>query len=219
MTGRVMATPVAEAFEAPILNIAWIIRLEIVDDPVYAWTGAGDLYIPPGTFSDPKLNNTTFTGLANIAEIGKIIDTMQGSQAVRLSLPGVKLNDELLQQILYDQRQWQGRYGYIWVVPLTTGGALLGEPVRAKTGKMDNLRIEKRQSEGVVRVDLEAFNAYQQRALNTRYSEQKEIDATDISQDYVHDLANKTVALGDKVNATYGYQPVTMNDLKVSTRR
>lgn len=198
---RNITTPVAAAFGAPILNIAWIVRLDIEDDPVYAWTGLGQLVIPEGFFQDEKLNGLTFEGLANIGEIGKIVDTMQGSQAVKLTLPGVRLDDDALKQIVFDQRRWQGRPGYIWVVPIGDNGILVGEPVRAKTGKMDNLKLERRQAEGKISLDLESFAAYSQRAPYTRYSEQRDVDPTDTSQDFVHDLANRTAGIGDKANA------------------
>lgn len=203
---RDIAEPVAVAFGAPILNIAWIVRLDIQFDPVYAWTGLGPLVTGPVQFEDEKLNGLVFDGLANIGEIGKIVDTMQGSQAVKLTLPGVRLDDEALQQVAFDQRKWQGRPGYLWVVPVGDNGTLVGEPVRAKTGRMDNLKVVRKQGEGIVQLDLEGFNAYSQRGLMTRYSEQKEIDPTDTSQDYVHTLANQTAGIGDKANATNGNQ-------------
>jgi hypothetical protein len=204
MSSRQISEPVAVAFGAPILNIAWIIRLDIETDPVYAWTGLGPLVVGASQFLDAEINGRTYTGLANIGEIGRIVDTMSGSQAVKLTLPGVRLDDDALHQIVFDQRKWQGRRGFLWVVPITEGGALAGEPVRAKTGRMDNLKVERRQGEGVVRIELESFAAYSQRAILTRYSEQKELDATDTSQDYVHDLANRTAGIGDKANATSG---------------
>jgi hypothetical protein len=202
---RDIAEPVAIAFGEPVLNIAWIVRLDIEEDPVYAWTGLGPLVIGADQFEDDKLNGLTFDGLANIGEIGKVVDTMQGSQAVRLTLPGVRLDDEALQAVVYDQRKWQGRPGYIWVVPVGDNGVLVGEPVRAKTGRMDGLKVVRKQGEGTVQLELEGFNAYSQRGLMTRYSEQKELDPTDTSQDYVHTLANQTAGIGDKSNATTGY--------------
>lgn len=202
MSPRDIAAPVATAFGAAVVNIAWLLRLDIDQDPVYAWTGLGPLVIPPGTYTDTRLNGITFEGLANIGEIGKISDGVQGSQAVRLSLPGIQLTDDALRQIVYDQRKWQGLPGYLWVVPLTDAGALWGQPVRAKTGRMDNLKVEKRKGTGLVRIDLESFNSYSQQGLMTRYSEQKELDATDTSQTWVHDLANKLAGIGDKANAT-----------------
>lgn len=199
---RSITEPVAIAFGAPILNIAWIIRLEIEGDPIYAWTGLRPLNIPAGFFPDAKLNNTTFEGLANIASIGKIVDSVSGSGAVKLTLPGVRLDDDALRQVVYDKRKWQGLRAYIWVVPVGDNGLLVGPPVRVKTGKMDNMNVEKKRGEGIVSVEIESFATYSQRALMTRYSEQKELDPSDTSQDYVHSLANMTPGIGDKSAAS-----------------
>ena len=40
------------------------------------------------------------------------------------------------------------------------------------------------------------LQSYVSQALNTRYSQQNELDATDTSQDYVHDLANRQPGIG-----------------------
>ena len=184
--------------QEPLIKPVWILRLDIDTDPVYAWTGRVD-FMPTGT-GDTALDGFTFIGLGNIGKIGNIEDAENGSSAVQLVLPGVDLNETALQQVVLNERLWQNRQGWIWFGLLNTTYGVIVNPVRVKTGRIDQMTVAGDGSSGTVMVTLESHQSYVSQALNTRYSQQNELDATDTSQDYVHDLANKQPGIG--VNTT-----------------
>ena len=180
--------------QEPLIKPVWILRLDIDTDPLYAWTGRGD-FAPTGT-GDSALDGNTFTGLGNIGKIGNIEDTENGSSAVQLILPGVDLNDTALQEVVLNERLWQNRQGWIWFGLLDTTYATIISPTRVKTGRMDQMTVAGSGSSGIVTIALESHQSYVSQALNTRYSQQEELDATDTSQNYVHDLANRQPGIG-----------------------
>jgi hypothetical protein len=64
---------------------------------------------------------------------------------------------------------------------------------------MDQMKvIETDDGEGIVECMVESAQAYAGEALNTRYSEQAELDATDNSQRYVWQLANQNPTVGKR---------------------
>ncbi len=189
------------AAQAPTLWPAWVIRLDIKDDPVLVWTGIG-VYSPTGT-GDEALDGLSFDGIANVGEIGAIVEAREGSQAVSLSLSGVDLEDPALRQVVFDERTWQFRSAWMWIVLCDEDGEPIGKPVRVKRGRIDQMNHED-DEESIIRVEVESHQAYVASAISTRYSEQSEIDPTDVSQQHVHDLANKVAGIGAKTNTTSG---------------
>lgn len=174
----------------------WIIRLDIETDPVYMWTGRGT-YAPAALETgDPALDGNTFVGLGNIGSISPITDTAKGSDVVRLTLPGVDLQEPLLQEVIFDARKWQYRQAWIWVGFLDVDLDVILSPTRVKTGRMDQMRITGDGREGKVIVDIESHQSNVQRALDSRYSQQKSVEPTDTSQDYIQDLSNKNPGAG-----------------------
>lgn len=187
---RDMHSATAAALEESLIRPAWVIFMDIEGDPVLVWTGLGPITFPGTT--DPALVDLTFEGIANVGEIGAIVDDRGGSQAVRLALAGVDMEEEALRQVVFNEERWQFRRAYMWIVLLDEDGLPIGEPVRAKTGRMDQMEHTEEDGEGRIEVTVESHQAYASEALNTRWSEQRELDDTDTSQDYVADLANKT---------------------------
>lgn len=190
------------ALEQPVIRPVWILRLDIEGDPVYIWTGAGDLTITGS--GDSALDGYTFVGVGNIGDIGVIQDTQKGSNALKLKLPGVELDKYLLDQIVNLKRVWQFRDAWVWFGLLDSSQSIVINPFRIKTGRMDSLTITDDGKEGTVSLVIESHQAYTGRALGTSYSEQKELDATDTSQDYIHDLANKQPSIGESSQSSGG---------------
>lgn len=180
--------------EKDIIRPVWIIRLDIKDDPVLIWTGRGP-FVPVAT-GDVDLDGQTFTGIGNIGEIGSIQDTVKGSRPLILELPGVDLSKPLLVQVVNDLRTWQFRDAWVWFGVLDTVNNFVVNPFRVKTGRMDTMTLENDGTEGSIKVVVESHQAFISRALGTRYSEQREIDPTDTSQNFIHDLANKQPGIG-----------------------
>lgn len=190
------------AVTAKTIYPAWVIRLDILGDPVQVWTGRGPLTLT-GT-GDSALDGYTFEGIGLIGEIGEVTDTREGSDTLRLGLPGVDLQDDALRQVVFDQRTWQFRRAWMWIVLLDANGAVVGKPIRVKSGRMDRMNHQEDGGVGKITLEVESHQSYASEALFTRYSENKEIDSTDTSQDYAPDLANKTAGVGVKDAASSG---------------
>jgi hypothetical protein len=189
---------VGTALDSGSVNWAYIIRLDVEADPLFAWTGFGDLVFAPGQTGDTALDGFTFAGITHlIAEVGAVQDGQGGGGALEITLPGVDLTDEMMRQIVYDKRRWQFLPGWVWIALLDDNGNLIGNPIRMRSGRMDKMPIvEEDDGKGTLKCVLEGQQAYATQANNTRYSEQKELDPNDNSQDWVWQLANMTPALG-----------------------
>ena len=183
----------SEVVKSTIRSV-WIVRLDIKDDPILAWTGWGP-FSPTGT-GDDALDGNTFEGLGPIDAISDVEDTESGSQSVTLELPGVDLNDDALRQIVLNAETWQFRQAWIWYGLLNETFNVIADPTRIKTGRMDQMRVSHTGKTGTVSVTVESYQAYAAEALRTRYSQQKDVDPTDKSQDFAHDLANKQPGVG-----------------------
>ncbi len=180
--------------QKPMIRPVWIIRLDIEDDPVQVWTGAGS-FEPTGT-GDTALDGFTFDGIGNIGEIGAMSDSETGSKVLTLGLPGVEIDKDLLNQVVNLIKTWQFRDAWVWFALLDENTNLVYNPFRIKTGRMDTMKAGHTGKTGRIDVEIESHQAFISRALDTRYSEQREIDDIDSSQDYIHDLANKQPGIG-----------------------
>lgn len=195
MSARDLNPVTKAALASDVVYMAFIIRLDILGDPVLIWTGTRD-YKPVGT-GDAALDGLTFEGMGAIGKIGNIVDGRGGSQAVKLTLSGIDISSPLLRQVVGDNRTWQFRQAWIWIATLNADYEVIGVPFRVKTGRMDQMPVGKSGRKGdYVSVTIESHQAYASDVLNTKYSEQKDIDPTDTSQNYVHDLANKPAVIG-----------------------
>lgn len=193
-------TATAAAMDAygPLYPI-WFIRMDVQVDPIYVHTGLGDLVFPGGSGYDPNIVGFTFKGIGNVGSIDPVTDDISGSQTLSLSLPGVGLTSDYLNQFINNGDLWQ-RYGaWLWLALTDNTGAIIGKPFRVKSARMDSLDvvIDPGNKTGTITVSLESQQAYNGQALFSRYSEQSQIDATDTSQNYVADLANKVPTIGN----------------------
>jgi hypothetical protein len=187
------------ALTQPTLYLVWILRLDIATDPLYVHTGLGNLYFASGSGYDPPIVGYTFLGIGNIGSIDPITDDVNGSQSLTLNLPGVNLSSDYLHQLVSSGDLWQRRQGWLWCATFDATGALVGKPFRVKTARMDQMpiTIDPDNSTGTITVTLESQQAYAGEALFSRYSEQSQVDPTDMSQVYIPDLFNKIPKIGD----------------------
>lgn len=195
MPARTLDTTTAAALEKSIIPLAIIIKLYIVGDPLYCWSGIGD-YAPSGT-GDAELDGTTFAGIGTLIEIGTISDGVGGSDVLEIGLPGVNITDPMLRQVIYNHNRWQFKRALVWLMLLDeTTGAVAGKPFRVKTGRIDQMIYTETDNSGTIRCRIEGQQSYGNQPLNTRYSEQKLINPNDNSQTWVQSLALMTAALG-----------------------
>lgn len=188
-----------------VVREAFICRLEVEGDPLYVWTGLGP-YTPSGT-GDAKLEegSPTYTGVAVLGSISQIVDTNQGSRSVKLTLSGVSLSEPAAKQIINEARNWQFRKGYIWGVNLNANDQVVGEPWRLRSGRMTEMEYLRGADDGEasITVDIAGYGAYAQEPLHSRYSEQSDLDPTDTSQDWVHELSNLDPSTSDGPSNPY----------------
>ena len=203
---RTIDSSTVTALIAPTLYPAWVIRLDIASDPVYINTSLQDMYFSAGAGIDPAIVGYTFKGLGNVASIDPITDSHDGSQTVNITVPGVDLTMDYLHQIINNADIWQRKRAYIWLVTLDATGAIVGKPIRVKSGLIDQMpiSIDPDNNTGTLVASIESQQAYSGEALFSRYSEQNQIDSTDTSQNYVADLANKVPTIGAKNSNTAG---------------
>lgn len=196
MTRPLHATT-STAVGKPVLPLAVILYLDVKDDPLFAWTGIGDLPFVAAQTGDPSLDGFTFYGTGNIVEVGQVSEGVGGSDALEITMPGVDIAEPMMRQLIRDQRRWQFRRAVVWLMALDPDtDVIAGKPFRIKTGRMDAMPYLEDDEKGVIKVKIEGQQAYSNQALSTRYSEQLDIDATDTSQNWVHSLANMTAELG-----------------------
>lgn len=195
--------PALEAeLQKRIIRPIWIARLDIKDDPVNVWTGRGQ-FAPVGT-GDADLDGQIFEGSGDLITIGAIQDTERGSRALTLKLPGVDLTKPILAQVVNDLRIWQFREAWVWFALLDTAHNLVVNPFRIKTGRMDTMTLTNSGTAGTITAIIESHQSFISQPLGTRYSEQRDIDPTDTSQDFVHDLANKQPGIGVRTVSSGG---------------
>lgn len=196
----------ATAVELPTLYPAWIVRLDILGDPVLVWTGLGSYAPTLEATGDPQLAGLAYDGIANLGEISAVVDGSRGSETVKLSLPGVDPDLDALKPIITDGRLWQFRQAWIWLLLLNEYGEIQGRPIRIKTGRMDTLAVAEDAESGsaTVSVDIESHQAYAGQSRNTRWSEQTELDALDQSQNFTADLANRSPVIGQSTSGVSG---------------
>jgi len=199
MASREMVSATETAIQQATIYLVWFIRLDFVSEPVYIHSGIGDITFSSGTGVDPALVGFTFSGAGNIGTIGTMTDTLDGSQSVNLTLPGVDLNLDYLHQIVNNGDLWQRQAAYIWLGTFDQNGAMIGYPTRVKTGRMDRMPIviDPDSGTGTITVTIESQQSYSGTALNTRYVENSQIDSTDFSQNYIYDLANRVPEIGN----------------------
>jgi hypothetical protein len=207
----------AAAVEKSVIPLATIIRLDIEGDPLFAWSGIGDLVFAAGQTGDPALDGQTFSGTGDILEVGTVSDSIGGSDALEIALPGVNLQDPILRQVIYNRNRWQFRRAWVWMMLLDeTTGEIVGNPFRIKTGRMDAMPYSE-DEDGTVKCRIEGQQAYGDTPLDTRYSEQGLLNPNDKSQSWVLSLANMTAALGTPSSTTK--QSQTSGSSSLSTKR
>lgn len=183
--------------EKPVLYPVWLLWLDVEDDPIFSFTGVGSISFAPGETGDAALDGKTFTGLGQIAMIGDIQQSENGSGAVQITVPGVDPALPGFKQFVADRRAWQGRRAVLWHTYATADGTgLVDYPQREKTGRMDGLEVQRDGDTRVISIKIEGFAASGQYPTGTKYAEQPEIDPDDISMSFISDLVNRQPELG-----------------------
>jgi len=191
----------ASEAEAIIVRPVWFVFLDIASDPLKMWTGPIDITL--SSTGDSTLDGDWISS-SGLADIGEIVEDEDGSGPTRLEMSGVDPALPLFKQVIADGRLWRRRRAIIWLSYMNDAGALAYTPQRQKIGRMDDLRMVQGEDSALITLNIEGFAARSGDALGTRYIEQRDIDATDKSQDWAHDLANKKADIGSTGQAVTG---------------
>lgn len=193
MSSRNLNSATSTGFDNLLLPMAAIVYLDVLGDPLFAWSGIGDLTFTAGQTGDANLDGYTFQGIGSIVEIGNSSEGIGGSDSLEISLPGVDINDNELKQIITNRNQWQFRRAVVWLVLFDPDTyAIIGQPFRIKTGRMDQMPYTENKGGGVIKCVIEGQQSYGNTPLSTRYAEQTDLNPNDTSQKYVFWLANIT---------------------------
>lgn len=201
---RPLDSATSASLDNKIIPLAAIVYLDIENDPLFAWTGMGNLVFAAGQTGDSGLDGQTFIGTKQVIEISGVSEGVGGSDSLEISLPGVDINDLALKQLITDKRRWQFRRALVWLMTLDpTTYAIVGKPFRIKTGRIDGMPYKESRGQGVVSCIIEGQQAYGDQPLNTRYSEQIDININDTSQKWAYSLANMTPEMGKNSSAAF----------------
>lgn len=164
-------------------------RLDILDDPVLAWTGPG-IFAPSGT-GDSALDGQTFMPSAAFVNLSAVSEDQSIGGPVTLTATAHRDDEPLLRQVVRDRRSWRGRPAYLWLGLLTEDeDAVIAHPVRIKTGVMSTM-ILNREADTVgidVVIDVDLGNA---RSAPFRWVDHQRIHPADTFSTFVTKLANK----------------------------
>lgn len=181
------------AVQAGVIRPVLIGRLDILSDPVVAWTGPG-IFAPTGT-GDVALDGQTFQPLAPFLEMSPITEDMGIGGPVTLSLTGHDLDQEALRQVVRDKRQWRGRKAWLWLGLLDADEkTVIASPTRVKTGVMTSMVTvrDKDTAEVRVTIDRDLGNA---RSAPYRWLDHGRLFPTDTFSAFDIKLANKPAGL------------------------
>ena len=186
----------AEAEKAVIYPV-WFLWMDIEGDPLYAFTGIGEISFGAGETGDAALDGKTFTGLGALAMIGDIQESENGSGATKITVPGVDPALPGFKPLVADRRAWQFRRAVLWFSYMNEDASgLVDYPQREKTGRMDGLEVVHDGETCTISMNIEGFAASGQYPTGTKYAEQPEIDASDVGMSFVADLSNKQPEIG-----------------------
>lgn len=205
---RPLVAATATALDKPILPVAVIVYLDILNDPLFAWSGIGDLVFGVAETGDPSLDSKTFNGTGSIIEISAVSEGVGGSDALDISLPGVDIQEPLLRQLITNRNRWQFRRAIVWLMLLDPDTDLIaGKPFRIKTGRMDRMPLSENDTGGTIKVVIEGQQSYGDIPLGSRYSEQIDINPNDTSQKWAHSLANMQAVIGKNTVSPVSMSP------------
>lgn len=180
----------------PVVRPAWFVFLDIKDDPLKFWTGPMSITLGSGDVGGDTSLQGDWLATGSLVDIGEIVEDENGSGPSRLEMSSVDPALPLFKQIIADGRIWRRRRAVIWMSYMNDAGALAFVPQRKKTGRMDDLRMIQDGASSLITLNVEGYGARSGEASGTRYSEQRDIDPTDKSQDWAADLANKQPDIG-----------------------
>ncbi len=189
MVGRSLTGGMVTGLEAKVIRPVLIARFDIVTDPLIAWTGPGTF--APDMSGDPKLDGQVFVNLAPLLELSDVTEDQGIGGPTGITVTGHDLDEDLLQQIVKDKRQWRGQPAWLWMGLMNSDEAtVIADPTRIKTGVMTQM-IVKRDAAGAtvtVTIDRDLGRA---RSAPFRWIDHTRLFSLDLWSTFIIDLANQ----------------------------
>ena len=204
---RSLNAQTATALQERIVRPVLIGRLDILDDPVYSWTGPG-LFAPTGS-GDSALDGNVYDPAEAFIDISTIQENQGIGGPVTITAKAHLRDEPLLRQLVRDRRQWRGRPAYLWLGLLDSQEeAVIPYPTRIKTGVMTNMLIRREPDAAQVEIviDTDLGNA---RSAEFRWLDHSRYHPDDTWSSYILQLANKPLGVerGQVSPTRYGDNP------------
>lgn len=194
MSGRDLTPAMSAAVALPVIRPVLIVRLDIKDDPLTAWTGPG-IFAPTGS-ADSALNGQTFLPAGAPEDVGDLTEDQGIGEPLTLTARADSEDEPLMRQIQRDRRAWRGRKAWVWLGLLDADNfTVIDDPVRYKTGFMTEMQVtRKRDAVNIsVTVDVDQSNAA---AAPFRIADHTRLYDDDDFSVFMQLLANKPDGLG-----------------------
>lgn len=193
-----MNTEVLAALAAQGITTAICGRLDFKNETVGIWTGADALTVTGS--GDSLLNNMTFDPLVNgvVLDIGENNMSMAGSDSLKITI-GIPSDPSIIvSAAMVDPDEYQARPATLWraimIASPTPGAPATWAFRRIRTGRMDTLEVSNDGSVQKFTLGIEGHAGLISAATGQTYQNQKALDPSDTSQDYVLACANGTPA-------------------------
>lgn len=186
---RDLTTETAQALQEPSVRPVLIGRLDILSDPVYAWTGPG-LFVPTGS-GDTALDGNSYDPAEAFLDLSVINEDQDIGGPVTITATAHLSDEPLLRQLVRDRREWRARPAYLWLGLLDENEqAVIPYPTRIKTGVMTNMAINRdtKNASVDVTIDSDLGNA---RSAAFRWLDHSRFHPNDNWSSYILRLANR----------------------------
>ena len=167
---------------------AYLVFLDFEDNPLYAWTGYGDL----------PWNGNTYTGVGILGQIGGATET----DKLTVANSSVKLNgvpSEMLSLAL--SARYRRRKAKIWEALFDENG-IIPDPTLHFAGRMDQMVVNEGEKTGSISLSLESSIADLDRPRVRHYTneDQKSRYPDDTGLRYVKSLVEQDLPWGQEPN-------------------
>ncbi len=195
MAGRDITAGMVTGLEAGVVRECLIGRFDILSDPLTAWTGPGTL--APTSTGDPALDGQIFINLAPYFGLTEVIEDQGIGGPITLTVSGHDLDEDILRQIVRDQREWRGRSAWLWLALLNADEAtIITSPMRIKTGVMTQMMVHRDKDGATVGITIDQDLGRAQGAA-WRWIDHPRLFAADTFSSFVIPLSNRPQGLGD----------------------
>lgn len=202
MTRDLTAGMVAESDNA-VVRPVYFLYLDVVGDPLWAWTGMADISITVA--DDPLLSSgRTFTAVGHLGSVSDVVQDASGRlQRVVAKLLAADFGVEKFFDFVNNEADWSLRSAVLWFGFVNEAGLPIADPFRLLTGRMDK-PTARGGTDSSIAMEMISHHHDGRRANGLRLTDahQQQIYPGDLAFEFVEQLAGKELVMGEKVAAT-----------------